>query len=251
MAYHRTREPGLIDPAALSTIGYSAAVENDYPVQLLMLNDNSGAVAYSTIGSNGTYNGNPSLNQSGPNQGGVTKSVVTDGIDDSITVGTMSGTSHAQTFELLFSAGQITSSSSVVYIGGDTGPAVDHVTLGQGTGYLTDEVIALGTGPQYSQDRTGWTGFVIPTGWHHLVLTFSGTQNGWTCYLDGVNVENAPFSATKISNSGGAEGFSSTSFRLSQYGGYFSASSFAGYAYYDVVLSASRVLAHAQAAGLA
>jgi hypothetical protein len=103
----------------------------------------------------------------------------------------------------------ITSASAVTYLlGGTLGGAI---WLGSSTGTLANEVVTVLNG---SGANTGFTSFTITAGWHFLVMTYDGTADSWTCYLDGVSV------GTKVSAGGGCPGLttSGNSYRLGNNG---------------------------------
>lgn len=193
---------------------YDSLVVADGAARYLRLDDTSGTTAVASVGSDGSYVGSPTLNQAGPVEfGRPDKSVGFNGSSNYVEVGAVAGlsVSTAQSFEWWQKNDTIISNTwpsgnSGIIIG--TNNDTSAVLAGAATGSLANEVITVSNEGGGAGDRTGWSGFTIPTGWHHYVLTYSGTQNGWTLFIDGLDVTGSAWGGTKIAASGGAFGFS-------------------------------------------
>lgn len=230
-----------IDAAVVSDPNpYLTAVLADSPLIYLPLDDPSGTTATAKAGSNGTYVGSPSLHTTGPSSH-IPYGVALDGVNDCVTLPNLafSGSASPQSIEFWADAGAISNASSFkAPFLKDTSPN-GAIAFGSATGLLTNEVVTV-IPTSGVDERTGWSGFSVSSGWHHYVLTYSGTQNGWILYIDGTAV------GTKISNLGGSRGFTSGStFTLGRNGSSFYAfTGIAAFAAYDSVLSPTRVAAH-------
>lgn len=227
--------------AITDTNPYNTEVLTDSPLIYLPLNDPSGTTATALTGSSGTYVGSPTLNAAGPSSR-IPYAVSFDGSNDCVTLPNLAftGSTSPQTIEFWAKTGATINSATTVlgpFIK-DTSPN-GGIYLGSATSLLTNEVVTV-IPTSGVDERTGWSGLTLSFGWHHYVLTFSGTQNGWTLYIDGVSV------GTKISNLGGSRGFTSGStFTLGRLASTFYAlTGIAAFACYDSQLSASRVAAH-------
>lgn len=211
----------------------------DSPLGYWPLDEASGTVARDVSGNaqHGTYAGGLSrvdgLGWRGQLFNGTTGKMTT----PSLTL----GTAQPQSFELWhYSATAINSASaSTNPIGRST--TADLIGFGAVTTFLANEVTAIANNSAGADDRTGWTSFTIPAGWHHHAWTYSGSQNGWTYYLDGVAI------GSKTSNSGGCFGFATGTFLFSAAVSTFYALTLAQAAIFASELSAARVAVHFRA----
>lgn len=198
---------GGVAPAAGA---YEQMVLDDGATLLLPLGDASGTTAAALVGADGSYVGSPTLQTAGPSVA-IPYAIATDGVDDYVAVGALSPaylTAQSWEWWAYTSSGISASGPSFVAMSQNTGTR--WVGYGNQTGALTGEVVSVLNYNTSSGDVTAWSGFTIPAGWHHYVLTYNGTQNGWTLYIDGVAT------GTKISVSGGSYGWEAGTYQLSR-----------------------------------
>jgi hypothetical protein len=154
----------------------------------------------------GTYSGGVTFGEYGPGAA-LPRAVTFNGTDGYMTLPTFTFSSaasvqswtiwHLATAEITTATGGIGVISST-----SASPVYSPLVLGAGTGLLTNEVVGTFSEALGTNDRTGWRSFTIPAGWNFHALTFNGSQNGWSYYLNGV------FYSDKIASSGGSGGYS-------------------------------------------
>lgn len=237
---------GTIAGLEAPSLTYYDVIATDSPINVLPLDDTSGTTAVATVGSNGTYVGTPTFGVTGPTRVGgsaVRLNGSSQYVDIAETTGPTGAT--AQSWEVwAYHPAQIDSTSGISTLIG-TNQANTAILFGSSTSAFAGEVVTVANDAGGSSDRTGWSGFTISAGWHHHVFTYSGTQNGWTYYLDGVAT------GTKQSFSGGAFGFTSSGWNwylgftssYSSVARYFNGD-LAAFAVYGVELTAGQVLTH-------
>lgn len=117
---------------------------------------------------------------------------------------------------------------------------------GNSTGSLTNEVAAIANDVDATGTRTGWTGFTIPAGWHHHVITYSSARNSWRYFKDGAEIT-LTAGTTKVAAGGGCAAFLGTAtYTIGQVqGSVFSTwAGIAALAYYTIELSPLRIAAN-------
>lgn len=229
---------------AASQESYVEMVTNDGAILYIPLDDASGTAAVATIGSDGTYAGSPTLHVTGPSSE-LPFGFATDGSDDKMTTASLTGlgSTQAQSWEVWFDAPATLESTVTRGLLSRQNTQDESFVWGSITGAISGEVLTV----LHVGARSGWTGFTVPTGWHHLVLTFSGTAGEWTAYVDGANIEGSPWNATAVDTGGGAPGFSSSAFALANYwasSGFYAWDGLASLAVYDLALNSTQVLEH-------
>jgi len=232
---------------------YADEVLADNPVGFWLLDEASGATAAAVVGADGTYTATGiTYEEDGPSPT-IPAAIATNGTTGDVSLSTPAlGTAQPQSFEVWYYTPTTISSSTgnTRLIGANAGAlaqANGPLYLGNFTSAFANEVVGVSNDEGGSGARTGWTGFTIPAGWHHIAVTYDGTQNGWTLYLDGAAT------GTKVSASGGCFGLSgSQPFTVGAFTANGttsrSAVTVAALAIYDTELSADRVLAHYGAA---
>jgi hypothetical protein len=230
--------------SVMTTSPYIGKVLADSPLGLWMLDEVSGTTAADSSGNgrDATYTASGMTYQLEGVSLAIRRAVRTNGSSSYVTLPDLSallGTDHAQSYEIWVNTPQLTKASARVNLWGATN--LDYpLAVGNASASLTDETAAHGSD---EGGRTGWgTALTITAGWHHMVATFSGTQDDWLFYVDGTAV------GSKLSSSSGAKGMSTTAFTLGKLTGVgYSAVTIAAVAVYDTQLSAATVLTHYQA----
>lgn len=189
---------------------YEDLVLQDGPLGLWPLDEGVGTVAR-VVGaaSAGTYAGSGhGFRVVGPSPH-VPHGVSLDGAASYISFDVSSfllGTGQPQAFEAwLYFDTTITSASAQKIVWGSTAAADCPMDFGQSTGAFAGEVISVLNNSAGAGDVTGFDTFAISAGWHHHVVTYDGTQNGWNWYMDGHDAFNVN---GRLSTSGGSFGFS-------------------------------------------
>lgn len=248
--------PTLAGPAALSA--YWAEVLADDPVLFVPCDDLDGsATARAIVGADGSYVGAPNLRVAGPSPA-IPYVFSTDGTAEYVDVSTpTTAIDAAQTWEFVGNY-PLVINSGTAFVRPLADDAADgsacKLDLGSLTGTVSGEVVMITNGEGGTNYFTYWTGFSIPAGWHHWMLTFTGTRGQWELYLDGANATSGTWGATKSQHNGGSRGMRTTSQTLGGFTGngqYRAWNGLGALVKYDAVLSAGRALAHAEAAGLA
>lgn len=220
----------------------------DSPLAAYALDEPLGAATakdYSGNGRHATYVGSPTLGSSG--YLGMGPSMLSStGSAQYAETPTFAGlgTTQAQSHEwLIYLPNAYTAASTgKTMIGSDNGN-VALFGVGEATGLLTGENAVVINDDGGANQRTGWTTPAThATGWHHYVLTFSGTQHGWILYID--NVSYSP----DLSSASGSKGIGTG--RKLRYGAHSSGADAWKIQYaavYASTLSAGRITAHYQA----
>lgn len=177
-------------------------------VGLWLLDEASGATASEAGGPAGdaTYQGaSIGYHTSGPTPAipyGITTTGASSGyIQLPSLTGLFGGASTAQSYELWFRrSGGVTNATTRLSIFGSETNNTAPLMGGSSTSDLSGEVLTVFNDAGGNSDRTGWTTMSLDGNWHHIVVTYSGTQGGWTLYVDGVTA------GTITQSSGGAFG---------------------------------------------
>lgn len=172
--------------------GYSGAVVSSGPSLYLRLADPSGTTAVAQVGSNGTYNGSPALNQAGAISGDA--AVLFDGVDDWIGFPTDTWSLPGMTSEITFECWyKGTDTDGWLFAGRDLGNGNPIISFNLGYNGVTN----TGTGkPSIIVRDSGGSGLITLVAaaavndgnWHHLVATRTSPANQrlWQIYIDGV-----------------------------------------------------------------
>ncbi len=224
---------------------YATEVRADDPIFFLALDETSGTVAADTSdnGRDGVYTGTMSFEADGPGIG-LPRSIETDGSASYVTLPDLTGflgLNQAQSFELWFYTPTIIGTGSAAnYVLGTDVNEFAPLATGATTSYLSNERLLLTTGVA---DRVGEVSTDVAAGWHHIAITYTGTNDTWKMYLDGA--------LQTLSTNGTPQGFPDT---LEFYIGRtmtgsdtYDITRVAGLAVYDTELSSTRITAHVDA----
>jgi hypothetical protein len=176
---------GLLSKA-IPTNAILAAMLATSPSELWPLDDPSGSTARNLInaGRTGTYNGSPTLNQTGP--GGLAAAEF-NGSSQSVSLSNAFTTplAHGIWFK---SALAVDASNFRGTLFSDQGGG-RALYLGPATGALSNEQITVSTNAGNSFRAMTQAGINIPGTWHFLGVSWTGSL--WEISLDGVQVDNA------------------------------------------------------------
>lgn len=235
MAYHRTREPGLIDDKALKGIDYWAVLQEDNPLVLWKLNEPSSTLMLDSSGNDrhGTYYSSPNLGTAS-----IIPTVEATCVD-------FNGTSHYAS--VLDAAWMDVSSITVECVA--TIDAMDGGLVARYDSLLSWHLVTGATTMGFAgRDSTNtYRGEFVatsPGGPHHYAGTYEPGEPV-RFYIDGVEVL-----ASTNSVGGLLQGTNPITVGR-YYNTRYHNGKIQGVAIYDTSLSASRILVHAQAAGLA
>lgn len=232
-------------------MAYADVVLADRPRALWMLDETMGTAArdlaaimgVATVSGSGITYG-----VSGPSAA-IPRGMAADGVAGVITLPSLSiflGLSAEQTWEIWANSSvDLTTSTVKALLGNASGSQQALLLGGDATGDLANEVSTVYNAVGGAAQRTGWSGFTVPAGWHHHVWVYNGTQNGWTYYLDGLNIM-MQSGAAALFNSGGSQGFTQGGgWQIARNLTFYQAwAGLAGAAVYDRALTAGQVAGH-------
>lgn len=208
VAYGRTRNPGKIDPLALSST-YVNAVLADGPAGFWMLDDTTGTVAtdISGNGRHGTYQAGYTLNQSGP--GAVAAAVALTGEASGTGRITFPNTAVTSltgdfTFGLLLKMSNpgATGYNLLSVVSASEWSQPMQAQVGSASG--TTNKLSVRVGSSGSSETTLWSdaGSDLGTGWHHIAVRASGSSpTSYSIFVDGTEIASTTSSQSRA-NSG-------------------------------------------------
>lgn len=209
---------------------YDRLVLADRPVLYLPLDDSAGSTATALVGSNGTYNGSPTLNRTGPRAGGLDTAVLFDASTEYvIPPASVLSLNTDFTMEMWVKISDLSTrplascdaASNNYWIWLQRSDASDwcvQYDVGGGSNHIDSNVdLALDT-------------------WQHAVVSRGG--NDWTFVINGVHQATVTNSVSTLTT---------TNPKIAAYSSFTINGDAAGFAFYNYTLSAAQIARHYQA----